>query len=141
VTLRVLSRPGRISQAGHVMTIVRNVAGPGAADEVGRIRLLKDKKSEQEAREPYPSPWHHGRGQPQPPVKGEACAWLLATRAAGAAGGAACQLPAQADTRTARALARRYCRLPARAVGWQRRSPGACQFWLAEGVRVRVTAY
>ncbi len=52
MTLRVLSRPGRISQAGHVMTIVRNVAGPGAADEVGRIRLLKDKKTEQEVRAP-----------------------------------------------------------------------------------------
>ncbi len=48
VTLRVLSRPGRISQAGHVMTIVRNVAGPAAADEVGRIRLLQDKKTGQE---------------------------------------------------------------------------------------------
>ena len=50
MTLRVLSRPGRITQAGHVMTIVRNVAGTGAADEVGRIRLLQDKKTGQEVR-------------------------------------------------------------------------------------------
>ena len=50
VTLRVLSRPGRITQAGHIMTIVRNVAGTGAADEVGRIRLLQDKKTGQEVR-------------------------------------------------------------------------------------------
>ncbi|KAK9839323.1 hypothetical protein WJX81_008091 [Elliptochloris bilobata] len=48
VTVRVLSRPGRITQAGHVMTIVRNVAGAGAADEVGRIRLMQDKKTGQE---------------------------------------------------------------------------------------------
>ena len=50
MTLRVLSRPGRITQAGHIMTIVRNVAGTGAADEVGRIRLLQDKKTGQEVR-------------------------------------------------------------------------------------------
>lgn len=42
VTLRVMSRPGRISQAGHIMTIVRNLLGEEASGRVGRIRLLKE---------------------------------------------------------------------------------------------------
>ncbi|KAK9807696.1 hypothetical protein WJX72_006359 [[Myrmecia] bisecta] len=42
VTMRVLSRPGRITQAGHIMTIVRNVLGDQATREVGRIRMLLD---------------------------------------------------------------------------------------------------
>ena len=40
VTLRVLSRPGRVTKQGHVMTIVKNVLGEAACDEVGRIRML-----------------------------------------------------------------------------------------------------
>lgn len=40
VTLRVTSRPGRIRTTGHVMTIVRNVLGTEACNEVGRIRML-----------------------------------------------------------------------------------------------------
>ena len=44
VTLRVMSRPGRITQPGHVMTIVRNVAGAEATSTVGRVRMLVDRK-------------------------------------------------------------------------------------------------
>ena len=50
VTLRVMSRPGRITQPGHVMTIVRNVAGPEATSTVGRVRMLVDRKESMEAR-------------------------------------------------------------------------------------------
>ena len=46
VTLRVMSRPGRITQAGHIMTIVRNLLGEEASRGVGRIRMLKDKGDE-----------------------------------------------------------------------------------------------
>lgn len=48
VTVRVMSRPGRITQPGHVMTIIRNVVGQVAADAVGRIRMLVDPKTQQE---------------------------------------------------------------------------------------------
>ena len=41
-TLRVLSRAGRIAAPGHVMTIVRNLLGPQAADDVGRVRMLTE---------------------------------------------------------------------------------------------------
>ena len=40
VTLRVLSRPGRVTKQGHVMTIVRNILGEDACGDVGRIRIL-----------------------------------------------------------------------------------------------------
>ncbi len=56
MTLKVMSRAGRITQAGHIMTIVRNVAGQKAADEVGRIRLLNDRASGQDV-SPSPCIW------------------------------------------------------------------------------------
>ena len=40
MTLRVLSRPGRVTKQGHVMTIVKNILGEAACSEVGRIRML-----------------------------------------------------------------------------------------------------
>ena len=48
VTLRVMSRAGRITQPGHVMTIVRNVAGAEAVSAVGRVRMLSDRKADME---------------------------------------------------------------------------------------------
>ena len=47
-TLRVLSRPGRVTQPGHVMTIVRNLLGAEAANGVGRVRMLADAESGRE---------------------------------------------------------------------------------------------
>lgn len=47
-TLRVLSRPGRVTQPGHVMTIVRNLLGSDAANGVGRVRMLSDAESGRE---------------------------------------------------------------------------------------------
>ena len=46
MTLRVMSRPGRISMAGHIMTIVRNLLGEEASRGVGRIRMLKENGEE-----------------------------------------------------------------------------------------------
>ncbi|KAL3136406.1 hypothetical protein ABBQ38_005663 [Trebouxia sp. C0009 RCD-2024] len=46
MTLKVMSRPGRITLAGHIMTIVRNILGEEAANGVGKIRMLKDKGEE-----------------------------------------------------------------------------------------------
>ena len=46
VTLRVMSRPGRISMAGHIMTIVRNLLGEEGSNRVGRIRMLKEQGEE-----------------------------------------------------------------------------------------------
>lgn len=46
ITLRVMSRPGRITMAGHIMTIVRNLLGEEASGRVGRIRLLQDQGQE-----------------------------------------------------------------------------------------------
>ena len=40
LTLRVMSRPGRVTKVGQVYTIVRNLLGDNAANDVGRIRLL-----------------------------------------------------------------------------------------------------
>ncbi len=48
VTLRVMSRSGRITQPGHVMTIVRNVAGAEAVSAVGRVRMFSDRKADME---------------------------------------------------------------------------------------------
>ena len=50
VTLRVMSRPGRITQPGHVMTIVRNVVGADAVGAIGRVRMLADRKAATEVR-------------------------------------------------------------------------------------------
>ena len=47
-TLRVLSRPGRVTQPGHIMTIVRNLLGSSAANVVGRVRMLTDAESGRE---------------------------------------------------------------------------------------------
>ena len=44
-TLRVLSRPGRVTTPGHVITIVRNLLGADAAGDVGRIRMLVEEES------------------------------------------------------------------------------------------------
>ena len=43
VTLKVMSRPGRITMAGHIMTIVRNILGEEVAGGVGKIRMLEEK--------------------------------------------------------------------------------------------------
>jgi ATP-dependent RNA helicase DDX21 len=44
-TVRVMSRAGRITKGGHIMTIVRNVLGEEATSEVGRFRMLTDEKA------------------------------------------------------------------------------------------------
>lgn len=46
MTLKVMSRPGRITLAGHIMTIVRNILGEEVANGVGKIRMLKEKGEE-----------------------------------------------------------------------------------------------
>ena len=46
VTLKVMSRPGRITMAGHIMTIVRNILGEDAASGVGKIRMLSENGEE-----------------------------------------------------------------------------------------------
>lgn len=56
VTLRVMSRPGRITLPGHVMTIVRNVVGPDATTGIGRVRLLADDRAGKEVRRSSPPP-------------------------------------------------------------------------------------
>ena len=48
-TVRVISRPGRITQAAHVFVIVRNLISSAAADKVGRVRLLPVDESGQQA--------------------------------------------------------------------------------------------
>lgn len=45
MTMRVMSRPGRITLPGHVMTIVRNVVGADATNGIGRVRLLSDDRA------------------------------------------------------------------------------------------------
>ncbi|EIE18444.1 DEAD-domain-containing protein [Coccomyxa subellipsoidea C-169] len=45
VTMRVMSRPGRITLPGHVMTIVRNVIGADGVTGLGRVRLLQDDRA------------------------------------------------------------------------------------------------
>ena len=47
MTLRVLSRPGRISNTGHIFTIVRNVCGEQALSELGKIQMVTDTDSDQ----------------------------------------------------------------------------------------------
>ena len=44
VTMRVMSRSGRITQPGHIMTIVRNVVSAEAVGAIGRVRMLDDRK-------------------------------------------------------------------------------------------------
>ena len=39
-TLRVSSKPGRLTRAEHVFVIVRNLVNAQAADAVGRVRML-----------------------------------------------------------------------------------------------------
>ena len=46
MTLKVMSRAGRITMAGHIMTIVRNILGDDAANGVGRIRLMQENGDE-----------------------------------------------------------------------------------------------
>lgn len=46
MTLKVMSRPGRITMAGHIMTIVRNILGEEVANGVGKIRMLKENGEE-----------------------------------------------------------------------------------------------
>lgn len=46
MTLKVMSRPGRITMAGHIMTIVRNILGEEVAHGVGKIRLLRENGEE-----------------------------------------------------------------------------------------------
>ena len=50
VTLRVLSRPGRITNTGHIFTIVRNVCGEQALTQLGKIQMVSDPESEQTVR-------------------------------------------------------------------------------------------
>jgi ATP-dependent RNA helicase DDX21 len=40
VTLRVMSRPGRITMIGHIMAIVRNLIGDEATKNIGKVRML-----------------------------------------------------------------------------------------------------
>ena len=46
VTLKVMSKPGRITMAGHIMTIVRNILGEEASAGVGKIRMLRENGEE-----------------------------------------------------------------------------------------------
>lgn len=46
VTLRVLSKVGRLTKQGHVSTIVRNVLGEKMLNKIGRIRMLPALKGE-----------------------------------------------------------------------------------------------
>lgn len=46
MTLKVMSRPGRITMAGHIMTIVRNILGEEVANGVGKIRMLRENGEE-----------------------------------------------------------------------------------------------
>ena len=46
MTLKVMSRPGRITMAGHIMTIVRNILGEEIANNVGKIRMLRENGEE-----------------------------------------------------------------------------------------------
>ena len=46
VTMRVMSRPGRITQPGHIMTIVRNVVSAEAVNAIGRVRMLDNRKAQ-----------------------------------------------------------------------------------------------
>ena len=41
-TLKVVSKPGRITLPGHVAQIVRNLSGQEASNLVGRIRMLSE---------------------------------------------------------------------------------------------------
>ena len=41
-TVRVQTRPGRITMAGHVLTIVRNVVSDEASNRVRRVTLLAE---------------------------------------------------------------------------------------------------
>ena len=49
-TIRVTSRPGRITQTAHVFVIVRNLLDSAAADKVGRVRLLPVDEQGQQVR-------------------------------------------------------------------------------------------
>ena len=42
VTLRLMSKAGRVSSAGNVVGIVRNLISEDASRTVGRVRMLKD---------------------------------------------------------------------------------------------------
>ena len=46
MTLRVLSKVGRLTKQGHVSTIVRNVLGEKMLNKIGRIRMLPATKGE-----------------------------------------------------------------------------------------------
>jgi len=46
VTVRLLSKMGRITQPGHIVGIVRNVVSLDAAGMVGRILMLKEDGAE-----------------------------------------------------------------------------------------------
>jgi hypothetical protein len=83
VTLRVMSRPGRITQPGHVMTIVRNVIGEEAVSHIGRVRLVSDPREGKEVR-PHIPPHAQAGISPLPPlaltlrmlVSGSGSAWV-----------------------------------------------------------------
>ena len=46
MTLRLMSRAGRVSSAGNVVGIVRNLIDESASRTVGRIRMLRDGATE-----------------------------------------------------------------------------------------------
>jgi hypothetical protein len=46
VTVRLMSKAGRITQPGHIVGIVRNTLGLEAAGIVGRILMLREGDSE-----------------------------------------------------------------------------------------------
>ena len=56
VTMRVMSRPGRITMPGHIMTIVRNVVSAEAVNGIGRVRMLDDRKAQKQVSISLPAP-------------------------------------------------------------------------------------
>ena len=53
--MRVMSRPGRITMPGHIMTIVRNVVSAEAVNGIGRVRMLDDRKAQKQVSIPLPA--------------------------------------------------------------------------------------
>ena len=54
--MRVMSRPGRITMPGHIMTIVRNVVSAEAVNGIGRVRMLDDRKAQKQVGISLPAP-------------------------------------------------------------------------------------
>jgi hypothetical protein len=54
VTMRVLSKVGRLTKQGHVSTIIRNVLGEKMLNKLGRIRMLPAAKGDTQEVRPSP---------------------------------------------------------------------------------------